>query len=92
MAVDKTRVITFSHAKHYGTENDETNGDAHLRVREVLIRQHLVPDDTSLHSGKHIRVSLIERHSTDDNVELNTELIMVMYNFDIFFFSDATSL
>uniref|UniRef100_T1JCU3 Uncharacterized protein n=1 Tax=Strigamia maritima TaxID=126957 RepID=T1JCU3_STRMM len=91
MAVDKTRVITFSHAKHYGTENDETNGDAHLRVREVLIRQHRVPDDTSLHSGKHIRVSVarrrvtteIERHSTDDNVELNTELIMMLRAYDV---------
>uniref|UniRef100_T1J2W7 Uncharacterized protein n=1 Tax=Strigamia maritima TaxID=126957 RepID=T1J2W7_STRMM len=58
LAVDKTRDITANHARHHGTENDETMAMSELQRREVLIRQHRVPDDTSLHSEKHLFSSL----------------------------------
>uniref|UniRef100_T1IRD6 Uncharacterized protein n=1 Tax=Strigamia maritima TaxID=126957 RepID=T1IRD6_STRMM len=55
-----------------------------LRVGEVLIRQHRGPDDTSLHSEKHIRaftfcreVSHYNGNSTPFEMEDNMELVMI---------------
>uniref|UniRef100_T1IGY8 Uncharacterized protein n=1 Tax=Strigamia maritima TaxID=126957 RepID=T1IGY8_STRMM len=63
MAVDETRDITFYHASHHGTENDETMATYELRIREVLIRPHRAPDDTSLHSEKHLLSTVSFLHS-----------------------------